>query len=281
MLKQRSVLLGVALAALLVGGNGSTPAAATSAAKFDRAIADATRGATDARARILVQVRSGSADAVLGWLRTLPGVGLTRVSSSPDLLVAEVAAGLLDRVAAHGDVLHVSSDAPVKSLDDRHEHGQDSGLLAQNTLLGTEGLLATDGQGKTRRSPSYTGQGVTIALLDSGIAPSDDLNDSIVDFYDFTNGGRKAKAFDDYGHGTHVAGLIGSDRDLSRGLYEGVAPQAKFLALKVLDENGAGFTSDVIDAINFTIANRARYRVRVMNLSLGHPIYESAINVRS
>ena len=81
---------------------------------------------------------------------------------------------------------------------------------------------------------------------------------------------------DAYGHGTHVAGLIAGDGNLSDQRYRGVAPRARLIVLKVLDENGAGYTSDVIDAIEFVTRNKARLGVDIINLSLGHPILEPA-----
>ena len=82
--------------------------------------------------------------------------------------------------------------------------------------------------------------------------------------------------YDDYGHGTHVAGLIGSSGATSNSKYAGIAPGAKLLSLKVLDGKGTGKTSDVINALEFAVANRTRFGINVINLSLGHPIYESA-----
>ena len=136
-----------------------------------------------------------------------------------------------------------------------------------NTLLGTLGL-----------SPNpLRGLGVTVAVIDSGIYPSEAFGHRIKAFYDFTDGGvRSSHAFDDYGHGTHVAGLIGGNQVLSDNRFEGVAPGVQFVALKVLDKTGSGRTSDVIRAIEFAIANRAVYGIDVINLSLGHPIFEPA-----
>ena len=74
-----------------------------------------------------------------------------------------------------------------------------------------------------------------------------------------------------------MAGLIAGNGDLSAGKrYRGVAPKARLVALKVLDENGAGNTSDVIGAIEFVTAYKDRLGIDVINLSLGHPIYEPA-----
>src|SRR5204863_2736807 len=95
---------------------------------------------------------------------------------------------------------------------------------------------------------------------------------------DFTGGklGLPGAPFDDYGHGTHVAGLIGASGAQSLNRYAGVAPGVKFLALKVLDRKGVGRTSDVLSALQFAIAHKKLFNIGVINLSLGHPIYESA-----
>jgi serine protease AprX len=124
----------------------------------------------------------------------------------------------------------------------------------------------------------YTGSSLTVAVIDSGVAPDVDFDSRIVGQFDFTSGrsGVLSAPFDDYGHGTHIAGLIGSNGFSSNSKYEGIAPASKILALKVLDKKGGGKTSDVIHAIEFAVANKARYGIKVINLSLGHPIYESA-----
>jgi serine protease AprX len=124
----------------------------------------------------------------------------------------------------------------------------------------------------------FTGSSMTVAVIDSGVAPGVDFDSRIVGQFDFVNGnsGRFSVPYDDYGHGTHIAGLIGSNGSSSNNKYAGIAPGSKILALKVLDRKGGGKTSDVINAIEFAVANKAKYGIKVINLSLGHPIYESA-----
>ena len=77
--------------------------------------------------------------------------------------------------------------------------------------------------------------------------------------------------YDDYGHGTHIAGLIGSSGQLSNYGFQGIAPGVRLIGLKVLDGTGAGNTSDVIAALQFVTANKAVERA-IVNMSLGHPI---------
>src|SRR6185436_12869349 len=89
------------------------------------------------------------------------------------------------------------------------------------------------------------------------------------------NGGKFSSAYDDNGHGSHVAGLIASNGSLGAA-YTGIAPDTRIIGMKVLDANGQGKTADVINAIMFAIANKQLLGIDVINLSLGHPIYEPA-----
>jgi serine protease AprX len=143
---------------------------------------------------------------------------------------------------------------------------------AASSLLGTE--LLPD----SSATPS-TGAGVRVAVIDSGLELTNDLFENrLLGFYDLTRNDQivAAPPYDDYGHGTHVAGLIAGSGANSNGFYAGLAPAASVLAVKVLDNDGAGYTSDVIQAIDFILANRKALRIDVINLSLGHPIFESA-----
>lgn len=104
-----------------------------------------------------------------------------------------------------------------------------------------------------------TGKGVKIAVIDSGIFPHFSL--SIAGGASFVN--YTTSYVDDNGHGTHVAGIIGANA-LSHGLL-GIAPEASIYALKTLHQNGSGFLSDTIAAIDWSIANK----MDIINLSLG------------
>ena len=90
----------------------------------------------------------------------------------------------------------------------------------------------------------------------------------------------KRDAIDAYGHGTHVAGLIAGNGAQSTGKHDfrtfyGAAPNANIINLRVLDANGTGTDSAVIAAIEEAIALQSTYNIRIINLSLGRPIYES------
>ncbi|HVG86044.1 MAG TPA: S8 family serine peptidase, partial [Vicinamibacterales bacterium] len=131
----------------------------------------------------------------------------------------------------------------------------------------------------TYRAPvqttSLTGAGVTVALIDSGVLLDSPDASRLKTTRDFTTGLPNPPAvapLDPYGHGTHVAGLVGSDQAVTAG----VAPNVSFVSLRVLDPLGSGMTSHVINAIQWAVAHRAAYGIDVLNLSLGHPPYESA-----
>ena len=83
---------------------------------------------------------------------------------------------------------------------------------------------------------------------------------------------------DAHGHGTHIAGIIAGNSSASKyvtPLYQGgIAPDVKLINVRVLGANGTGWTSDVIDGIEWVIENRDKYKIRAINLSLGHPVTE-------
>jgi len=126
--------------------------------------------------------------------------------------------------------------------------------------------------------PAFTGQGVTVAVIDSDVNSSlTDLQSAILARVYISSG----EHVDKYGHGTHVAGVIAGSGKASKpgtgfsGQYKGIAPLAKIVSLKVLDRWGSGWTSDVLTALDWCIKNKSQYNIRVINLSLGHPVFES------
>lgn len=115
-----------------------------------------------------------------------------------------------------------------------------------------------------------TGRGIGIAILDTGISPVEDFTqptNRIVAFRDFVNG--KKEAYDDNGHGTHVAGIAAGNGFLSHGKYAGMAPESSIIGVKILDENGQGNSSQALAGIQWIIDNRVKYNIKVANLSIG------------
>lgn len=113
----------------------------------------------------------------------------------------------------------------------------------------------------------YTGKGIGVCILDTGIYEHIDFTGRICAFYDFL--AFKRRPYDDNGHGTHVAGLVAGDGTASMGKYRGAAPGCGIIALKVLDHYGTGSQDDVLRALRWIRENRQQYRIRVVNISVG------------
>ena len=124
------------------------------------------------------------------------------------------------------------------------------------------------------RQLGVTGKGVGVAILDSGIAPHPDLAGRIVAAVDFTSGatgGALVPPADPGGHGTHVAGLVAGDGTASGGAYAGVAPGANLIDVRVIGASGSTNVSTLIAGMQWVLAHRADYNIRVVNLSAGGP----------
>lgn len=130
----------------------------------------------------------------------------------------------------------------------------------------------------------YNGSGVGVAIIDSGINVDPNLGSgprsSIVYSRDFTHPGAHGDPSDHYGHGQHVSGIVASNGLASSCVsctktFLGIAPGASLINLKVLDDNGVGSDSRVLAAIDTAILLKDRYKIRVLNLSLGRPVLES------
>lgn len=119
------------------------------------------------------------------------------------------------------------------------------------------------------------GSGIGVAIIDSGVtAAHDDLDGSrVVHFADFV--GAQAGLHDGYGHGTHVAGIIAGNGSASDGTRRGMAPGAHLVVLKALDDEGHGYISNAIAALEYAIEHRTAYNIRVINLSVAAGVYES------
>jgi serine protease AprX len=110
------------------------------------------------------------------------------------------------------------------------------------------------------------GTGVTVAMIDTGVAQVEDLGARVVARVDFTPGGAGDDA---YGHGTHLAGVIAGDGSASDGKWRGVAPGAKIVSVKVAGPDGSTDVSVVIAALQWVVTHRAQYGIKVLNLSFG------------
>lgn len=108
----------------------------------------------------------------------------------------------------------------------------------------------------------YEGDDVTVASIDTGVVPGESLGSRLLARVDLTS---ERDGFDRLGHGTHIAGLIAGDGDD----HAAAAPEANLVSVKVAGWDGATDVTTVIAALQWVVANRARYGIRVVNLAWG------------
>jgi serine protease AprX len=216
--------------------------------RLSRDLADRVAARTSDSARVIV---TGTA-ADVQLLAARYGARVTK--SVRGGAVLEVTGGQLVALSEDPDVDHLSGDVPVQRM----------------MAVTTEATGATQVWGTLSGRLGFTGRGIGVAVIDSGVSPHAALRGRIVASVNFR--GRPGAGGDRFGHGTHVAGIIAGSNE---GGYAGIAPEAHIVSLRVLGTDGAGDTSDVINAIDWAIAHKAEYQLRVINLSLGHPVFES------
>jgi serine protease AprX len=113
---------------------------------------------------------------------------------------------------------------------------------------------------------NVSGSGVTVALLDTGVSDVDDLGRRVDARIDFTPNGAGE---DEYGHGTHLAGVIAGNGSDSGGKWRGVAPGAHLISIKIAGRDGSTDVSVVIAALQWIVTHRDLYNIRVLNLAFG------------
>ena len=289
-----TALLTCSLAAGLGAGLTSTAQAGALAVKGDSTLAHAKPGT--GVSSVIVTL-----DGAMTPVRQAKIAGLHGNVTNDLAFIHSVAVRLpssnLDRLAALPFVRHVSQDGVVRKQD----------AFTVNSSLYSVAYPQT----------GLTGQGVTVAILDSGIHqqaqdlqwpagvqapkaapapkpvpgapvwPHGPKSGRIIDSVNYVpdqNGNVDPTKTDDLcGHGTHVAGIVAGDGAASTGkqytqTFYGVAPVSNLVAVRVLDQNGAGTVSTVLAGIQWVIANQATDQIRVMNLSLGHPVTDSYAN---
>src|SRR6185295_11091816 len=217
-------------------------------------------GRPDTTVDVIVQFRNDPTDGDFADF-TSKGARLKQYLKRFRTTTFTVPAEVLDALSDNPNVSYVSPDRPVNAQFDFAEQAINAPQAWQLGLDGT---------------------GVGIAVIDSGIFAHDDLEQanshkSRVVYKQIFNG----RNGDDYGHGTHVAGIAaGNGKDSSGSgfttTFKGVAPNANLIDLEVMDSTGATTDSLVIAAIHRAIDLKDQYNIRVINLSLGRPIYESS-----
>jgi serine protease AprX len=181
--------------------------------------------------RVIIRFRPG-ADASIEQRLRGNGAHVFGRFSSFGALTAELKGEDLAAFANDPDVESIGIDADVAA----------DASPSTDTSVPSAVLRSTLGEGDYSK-----GGGIGVAIIDSGIAPLPAFDGRITSFYDVTSGTPvAAPPSDEYGHGTHVAGLIGANDSN----YMGVAPGVTFVGMKVLNKSGKGSTSDVIAALD-------------------------------
>jgi serine protease AprX len=196
-----------------------------------------------------------SCDHIENCICRLPEVKVKYHLPIINAIAVEMPASYITKLATLEEVSYLSEDTKVFIHMD----------IARQTIKKTDFVKL-----------KYTGKGVGVAVIDTGVAPHPDLvkpENRIVAFRDFVN--NRKEPYDDNGHGTHVAGCIAGNGYSSFGEYAGIAPEANIIALKALDQDGSGDTSNVLAAIQWAVDNKKKYNIKVLNLSLGTQVNTS------
>ena len=237
-------------------------------------------GKGNAKVDVLVRFRRSPGAAEKMLVRGFGGGLRKDLGSSSRWLSVRLPASIVARLAEHTIVDFVASDEPVAAaMDIARSAANEAPVEAPESAL--------------------RGAGVTIAVVDSGVSLHPDIQ-TLTAAVDFTAGGQlvqgigglggiggivgdgsnpadPANSVDPNGHGTHVAGImVGSGGHSPDRRMRGVAPEANLVSVRVLDGAGRGQTSDVMAGLQWILANKAVYGIRVVNISLGHPVFEPA-----
>ena len=258
---KRTLLLFSALAALYPASTQGQTVWADKLAP----VLQARAGQLSGQSRVIVQFRGDPDTRLLTGNGGVAGRRLASIGAQ----VAHIDNWALADLANHPQVEWVGVDHPVFP-----------------TLERTGAAIAATVASQTF---DLTGKGIGVAVIDSGItAWHDDLyltdperpraDPRIVHFKEFTtevnpNIWASDQPSDEFGHGTHVAGVIAGNGFDSGGGRTGIAPEAHLVGLKVLDAEGYGYMSDVIAAIDYAVKDV--YNIRVINLSVASGVFES------
>jgi serine protease AprX len=224
----------------------------------------------------LVHTTAGHAGALSIKLAELGAVDI-RTEDAADTIIARLTPAALDAVSRDATVTVATSDIAVvasgggkdkpgyeesNDSDSRNEgRPNQTGNRTTADAFFSPSLLAIRGPLAWTRT---TGAGVTVAIMDSGIAEHPDLRGKVKARLDFTHDG--STLADPGGHGTFIAGVIAAN-----GAMKGVAPSADLVSLRVLDRNGNGTLSSVVGAFSWALKNQKRGHIDVLNISWGAP----------
>ncbi|HVF06428.1 MAG TPA: S8 family serine peptidase [Frankiaceae bacterium] len=244
----RLAALGAAVASVMATGLSS--AAVPAARGNDSAPAGPLRD-------VIVQVRGTAAAGVAAAVRAAGGT-VDEALPVVNGFAAHVPAAALDALRARPDVRAVTENSAVRFATT----GYDETTVASS--------FATASGAAAAWSAGHLGEGVGVAVIDTGVSPMNDLAGRLVHGPDLSGEGTYV---DSYGHGTVMGGIVaGSGADSAGhagGRHAGVAPKATLVSVKVAGRNGAADVSTMLQAMHWVSAYRQQFNIRVLNLSWG------------
>lgn len=212
---------------------------------------------------ILVKLETGIASAVIDDLLVKHQAVFLRTLYNSDVQVWQVKEGselsIVEALNAEAAVVYAEPDYRYWALLTPNDPGY--GQQWAHPLMGsTSGWDITTGNAS-----------IVIAIIDTGIDENHpDLAAKVVSGYDAVDDDNNPH--DGHGHGTHVAGIAAAIGNNGVGV-AGLDWQARIMGVRVLNNNGSGYTSDIVDGINWAYQHGAK----VLNMSLGGPAYSSAM----
>jgi len=228
-----------------------------------RAQEKASNAQGNARVDVLVKFRQAPGNAERAAVQRHGGSVRRQLRPASRWLSLRIPAHRLVALADEPTVEYIGIDEPVST--------------AMDTAREASNLPAAPAP-----ETSLTGAGVGVAVVDSGVALHPDILTltTVVDLvaHPVAMPAPPEDSIDPNGHGTHVAGIVVGNGTLSGGRQAGIAPQANLISVRVLDGLGRGATSDVLAGLQWIQANHGEYGIRVVNLSLGHPVFEPAVD---
>ena len=256
--------------ALLLGGLGTTSAPET-LVSLQPVLAALVQESPDAWVSVIVQ----KATTDLGPEHAVARLGgrLTADLRIINGFAAELPARHLPALARTAGVRSLSYDAPVARTA--------CAQCVDVSQLQSAYIRAIRADQVWNSAPYLQGQGIAVAVVDSGVNYQTDLYsvmgaNRVVASVAY-NDGYNTSTFDGYGHGSHVAGIIGGNGRMAAGRYLGVAPQVNIVNVKVSDDlnMGAGTARSVVQGLQWILDNRAAYNIRVVNISINSAVAES------
>ena len=237
--------------------------------------------ATGGKKKIEVIIQAKNADnPALRSLIEENNVRLNDRIGDSDTLVVKMSLNAVEQLSKSGLVNYMSPDREIKTLG-HIENTSGAAAMRSQPALNNRPAYTLDGSGVNGFAG---GSAIGIAVVDSGIMTAHKA---------FTEGSTTSRVVysqnfvttttstdDDYGHGTHVAAIAAGSASRDSNAYRGIAPKAKITNLKVLNAQGTGKTSYLLNALSWLITNSANtaYNIKVVNLSLGTPAIDSYLN---